>query len=143
MKIIFLDFGGTTHPWGSKNHFNSDCIDLLNTLVSNTQSNIVVTSLWLEQYTLLEISHMLINSGFKGLVVGGLKNESSEGVVKCLSRGMLIKEYLAHRVEVISYVILDDYCEDWQLHEDNYVEVNADYGITEEDIIKAENILNG
>ena len=147
MKIIFSDIDGVLNSdiWysgdtikmknGLGKHFDPRCIRLLNKVITNTKSKIVLTSTWRLNHSIEELKELLKQVDFNGEVIGltpDLK-EKDENFVG----GNEILKWCRDHEEIIgssyksytSYVIVDDNTDIyWQ--KDNYVQVDRYVGLT-------------
>lgn len=166
MRVVFLDFDGvlnsnrylnqnppSRNPYGGSGgapsfHFSEDRIDpeaiqRLNTLVGTTGAHVVISSTWRTMFDLDQIRTMLANRGFRypGKVIG-----TTPDLVD--SRGEEIQAWLDQHQEAVrigepeleSFVILDDDSDMGDLRA-NFVNTNARFGLSDDDVQRAIRIL--
>lgn len=151
MNIIFLDVDGVlnsinnlikvyneTHKphSGYSYPFDSKCLENLKKLITETKSNLVISSTW--RYS---------QEGMEKLLEALSKYELDKLVIGCtpalgLSRGEEIKKYLSNykTTETIKFVILDDDRDMGELSQ-YLVHINRNVGLTEENVQQAVNKL--
>jgi hypothetical protein len=117
---------------------NSRCLKNLQTLVDNTKADIVISSSWRILYPISSLSKMFKEVGLNINVVGETPYTPN------YIRGEEIALYLADNADNnLNYVILDDSTDfhDWQLQ--YFVNTDPGFGLSEMDVTKATEILNG
>jgi len=150
MNIVFLDVDGvlnsrrklrelyklTGKPHSGRNYpFDEQALYNLKKLVNESDSFIVVTSVWRKNYLDMQV---LLNV-FAKL---GIK-ERFIGVTPILNngRGQEIKSYLDTNTSIVNFVILDDDSKDMLDLSNNLVKVDGFYGLTDTNVTEAINIL--
>lgn len=115
MKVLFLDFDGVMN---SEDYIKSlgkpfsttvddeiidpKTITLLNTIIRETKSEIVVSSVWRKTMTAFALQCMMLRHGFEGEIIDTTPSSAS-GI-----RGLEIQTWLNQHPEVESFAILDD-----------------------------------
>lgn len=153
MKVVFLDIDGVLNytlwyysdgpvedPTSMDEDLDPACIERINNLCSETDSKIVISSDW------------RIDKSYKWrLERAGLKNIIDHTPItvfnaftgsKVLSRGEEIRMWLEEHPEVTNYVIIDDRTDFFENQQSHFVHINFYYGITDDDVSKAKQILN-
>ena len=142
MKIIFLDIDGVlnSRKFIQSNNITGlvgldpQAISLLNKLISETDSEIVISSSWRIVNPLPRIQHKFEDAGFRYAerIIGttcSIGNRTDE-------IDLWLRQVSPH---VSSFVILDDDTVEYK----NFVKTSFDVGLTEQDVAKAKVILNG
>ena len=152
MNIIFLDVDGvlnsvnylmkiykkTNKPHSGYSYpFDPDCLNNLEELIKETNSNLVITSTWRKSKEGKEkLLNKLQEYDLDKLIIGytPVLNSSKEDE---------IQEYIInHNFDsTTNFVILDD-CHDMGELSPNLVSTNSQVGLTKKDVEKAINILN-
>ena len=151
MKIIFLDIDGVLNCAYSKSHcfgclgIDDDKVKRLKEVVDKTGAKIYLVSDWKggwykEPYMKGE-QDIFANYLDKKLKKQGLYIADKVGECSC-ERGKDIKGWLNGK-DVQSFVILDDIEFDYRAENlaDNYIQTNSTFGLTDEDVLKAIEIL--
>jgi trehalose-6-phosphatase len=149
LRIIFLDFDGVLNNEGSfKNGkvepIDPKAIELLNSLIRETDACIVISSSWRTTNTLDWLQTMMSNAGleFPERIIGlttNLSNKTDCGLWIAKTRGKEIALWL-EQVYVDSFVIFDDN-DDMEPVKDNLVQTTFEKGLLQEHIDKAKKIL--
>lgn len=147
MKVIFLDFDGVINDYQSFNKINNYNIQVLKTIIKETNAKVVVTSShkykWQKNN---DIEDFLNNYFVKGLKENGIDifdcTPSLENEIEDDKREREISEYLVNHPEITQYVILDD---DYiiETHKEHQIFLDLQSGLNEKHIIPAIKILNG
>ena len=149
MKVIFLDFDGIINDYMTMDQINEENIEVLKTIVDETNAKVVVTSSHKYKYQRNNDVEDFLNNNY---YVRALKESGIE--VIDLTPYMILKEknenqreqeileYLKNHPEITQYLILDDdyIIESLKEHE-IFLDVQA--GLREKHIIPAIRILNG
>lgn len=169
MRIVFLDIDGVLNSerladaidhqhragghaklgvdckcYARENHIDPECIWRLNTLVTQTGSEIVISSSWRRLLDLDEVNRILGKHGLVRPAIGatpdlvnelgwfGFHHDRKLAGSPC-DRGWEIWDWLFGCPEVSEFVILDD-CSDMALLKPAHVLVDDRYGLREHDI---------
>lgn len=148
MNVIFLDIDGVMRTntsdkfWYGENipisifdrKFCQISINMLNEVVKQTQSKIIISSTWREQYTLLELNNIFKNNGFKYQIY--------DKTDKLNSRGEEIQQWLDTH-EVNKYVVIDDSIKDITKHinQKKIIKCDTNIGLSEDKFILILNAL--
>jgi hypothetical protein len=149
MKVVFLDIDGVLvtrrslkERSGMKAVGEASCVEVLNTLLSESGAKIVISSAWRfcgEQEMKLILSHW----GVRGEVVGmtpDLTQRDGESYI-IAPRGLEIIQWLEEHPEIQCFLILDDCPMTGQLS-DKAVKTQFETGLMPEHLEKARAILN-
>jgi hypothetical protein len=149
LRIIFLDLDGVMNNEGSFKGAKMDPIDphaikLLNELVRDTDSCIVISSAWRIGNPLHLIQVMMAGVGFEfpERIIGAtmdISDKTNGGIWVTKNRGQEIALWL-NQVDVDSFVILDDDA-DMDPVMDRLVKTTFDTGLQKEHIEQAKKIL--
>jgi hypothetical protein len=173
MKIIFLDIDGVlnhqlwfekinnavvakTVPTGERNYsrwFDPFCVELLNSLTTDTGAVIVVSSSWRKGRTVKELQELFKAQGITGKVIDKtpvLHFKGPEGYSYSVPRGCEIKAWLEINKGILGqkigsfdkYVIFDDDSDMLWWQRNNFFHVDGYCGLTPNLIYKATNFLN-
>ena len=150
MKCLFLDIDGVLNDHGQMLNLycgiHKDKIELLNQVVEKTECYIVISSAW--RYMILGgamtiegFEYMLMTHGFIGCktIVGYTQSDE-----KIKTRGLQIKDWLDNSVNKAErYVVVDDI--DLGISECGhpFIQTNGKVGLTQDDVDKIIEILNG
>jgi hypothetical protein len=149
-KIIFLDIDGVLNSEVFQKYRNNPiskeyplcdidpyAINLLNKLVDDTNSVIVITSVWRLSRTLEELQLLFSRVGFTGVIVGKTPRLGEDTV-----RGNEIYKWIKDHEELIGTKYFDDDSDMllWQQH--NFIKIDGYCGLTSTNCYKAEYILN-
>ena len=138
MNIIFLDFDGVLNNSQSKEMFDLKNMNNLSTLINKCPDNTKIIlstshrynsdilSKFMNWCNLVKINHEII--------IGTIQN-FNRGVYK---RHLEIKDWLSKNQNINKWVVLDDF----EVSIENIVKTDMKYGLTEENVIKALEILN-
>ena len=149
MKVIFLDFDGVINDYMTMNQINEDNIEVLKTIVDETNAKVVVTSSHKYKYQRNNNTEDFLNNNYfvrtlkeNGIEVIDLTPYIRQHGIKENQREKEILEYLKNHPEITQYLILDDdyIIESLKEHE-VFLDVQA--GLREKHIIPAIRILNG
>lgn len=143
-KFIFLDIDGVLASYEylmkGRGYMDPEKCKLINELIDDTNAKVVISSSW--GYNEDTINH-LKNVGFNiENVIGG--TEHLEIGCDYLCRGNSIAKWLYRNVPDntdFEYVIIDDDCDFLMSQQENFVWVNRETGITNEDIKMCKDIL--
>ena len=149
-RYIFLDIDGPLNtgrndylnPEKYLHHFDEEAVQNLRTLIDRTGAKIVISSSW-RHMGLERIRELWREWGLPGEISGCTPGFWGD-TVSLPSRGDEIKLWLTDNAPANSaYVIFDDYKEGECLQEQNqfWIKVDPHCGISEKDIVRAENIL--
>jgi hypothetical protein len=157
MKIIFLDFDGVINSltyatfegaqWNSSDpagQIDYIAIGLLNKLIGETSADVVISSTWRLYYSLDQMKDFLKKKGFIGNVIGKTPDPFVIDTVtdRRSVRGHEIQSWIDFCEEKIdSFVILDDNSDMAHLI-DKLVQTTWEFGLQEEHLSIAKNILN-
>jgi len=154
MKIIFLDIDGVlnieeerdTIPMaisssGIRYRDFDDipierCVNNLNRVISETGAEIVITSTWRIQHSVLSLMYIFFLCGVKPAYILGRTSYDSN-----VKRGEEITEWLKEHPEITNFVILDDDSDMVDLM-DHLILIDPEVGLTEADANKAIEMLN-
>lgn len=165
-KIIFLDIDGVlATPEYLKDGLwalNPEKQKLLGEILAQTDAKIVLSSSW--RYATLEKTkeHMkaegfLFNDKLIGVTIRAYQwLERGTGIHLSIPRGVEIKQWVDTHIHSdngknwerkklgkdFTYVILDDDCDMLLEHKDNFIRVNSEIGLTNDDVRGAVEILN-
>ena len=151
-KIIFLDFDGVlnTQSW-YQNTFDPNAVACLSILIEKTGADIVVSSSW-KSLGYDWIKEMWKERDLPGNVIGITPNTISDEMLLKISledmeegalKGYEIEEWLSKNGKQLkSYVIIDDNDTFLPKQRPYLVKTNPFYGLSENDVEKAINILN-
>lgn len=150
MKIIFLDIdgvlnsdiwyknqkSGTKNSNGLKFHLDPHAIKLLNKIVTQTKSKVVLSSTWRNHYPLKEIERIFQNLGFIGEIISKTPNLVREN--ENFVRGNEILKWCKENESLINcrfynfkdYVILDDKNDMLLWQKNNFVQMDRYCGLT-------------
>lgn len=146
LKLIFLDFDGVIITADIADiigfHKLSEAlVDRLNQIVDATNAMVVVTSDWRIGKTRTQLCDILVDAGFRGTVLNKLPCDLDHNNFGT-SRSTRIKEFIDDcNHNIINFVIIDDLDIEW--FTTNVVLTNSRIGLTDSDVDKAVNILNG
>lgn len=160
-RLIFLDVDGVlnSHAWfkkfnekhgrnasiagdrdgkGPSEHIDPKTVERLNRIVEVGKADVVLSSTWRAGRTVTQIQELLERSGFRGRVIGktghGFNGE----------RGLQILNWLELTGnEKATVVVLDDEESDLGRVLGVLVKTDSKVGITDEDVMKAVEILKG
>lgn len=147
MKVLFLDIDGVLNsdtfylnrPKEIKHlpyplsEFDPACVARLNRILDETKARLVVSSSWRHDTF---INRVLERAGIKTKIW----DITPYGMGK--PRGHEIKKFLSEHPNIENYVILDDVANMLPEQQSHFVQTKYYYGLTDEDMIKAINILN-
>lgn len=147
MKVLFLDIDGVLNsdtfylnrPKEIKHlpyplsEFDPACVARLNRILDETKARLVVSSSWRHDTF---INRVLERAGIKTKVW----DITPYGMGK--PRGHEIKKFLSEHPNIENYVILDDVANMLPEQQSHFVQTKYYYGLTDEDMEKAINILN-
>lgn len=125
MKIIFLDFDGVLNsdatrqkePWRSEKimfirRLDPDHVAVLNEVIKQTGSKVVVSSTWRHFHSLADLAKILEQAGFVGEVVGvtdKLWGEIPGSLTgERFERGHEIRAWLDENAGIDGFVVIDD-----------------------------------
>lgn len=134
MKVLFLDIDGVLND-GLGAVIQPDRVALVNSILDETNANVVISSSWGHVHGVVRVSKMLVEQGFAGEIIGG--------TTKGATRGEEIAAYLADHPEIENFVALDDSV---FMHpvSANWVKTSGRRGgITQEEALAAIEILKG
>lgn len=156
MKIIFLDIDGVLNSDsilseyipeidGEYYPYQPHLVDNLNKIISATGAKIVVSSTWRLGESTEKLQYLLTHMGAKGEVIGKTESYSNRFIV----RGNEILKWImdnqnllgCHYYDFEEYVIIDDDSDMLYDQRNNFVHTNGREGLTDEDVIKAIEIL--
>lgn len=122
-------------------HLDPKAILLFNDLVERSGCKVVLSSTWREKYTVDEMNNMLAGRGATFKIIDRTPKIIGK-FSEVIPRGKEINEYLNSLKEVPeSFVIIDDY--DDMLHLKPFlVRTNVEFGLTQNDVERALQILN-
>ena len=156
MKIIFLDVDGVLncrHTEESIAGFvfvSEDKILLLKEIIDRTGAQVVLSSTWRWGWAYKERNPNSTSNDV--MLFEALQERLAEFGIELMDytpelgmRSWEINDWLdKHQGEGIeSYVVLDDRADELYDHEEQLVETDLEYGLTQEDVEQAVNILNG
>ncbi len=167
MKLIFLDIDGVFNsekyykqrkdftPWDESKEFDPECVNNFNRIIGQTGAKIVVSSCW-RRGNLNYLQTLFQIVGIYGEVTGETPKLWGDNFGS-VPRGCEIKKCLADTfnyplydyakkngeiTEVETYCIIDDDSDMLYNQRDNFIHTNGLVGLTENDCIKAIEILN-
>ena len=140
MKIIFLDFDGVINDYTSFNSVNVKCLNILKTIVDETNAKIVVTSSTKNNY--LKSNKKEETICYKYINI--LKKHNIEVIdftKKLKTRELEINDYLISHENIEAFLILDD---DYiiEQYKDHEIYIDLQTGLKESHINPSINILN-
>lgn len=162
-KIIFLDVDGVLN---SHLHFSKDCdealtlglaadidpdaMGLLNALITDTESKVVITSTWRLNRTVEELQTLFEKRGFTGEIIDKTKDLRVGEDRDCILRGNEILCWMKDNPALLgtsyweyhNYVILDDDSDMLYWQRNNYLYVDPWCGLTPSVTFRAKKILN-
>jgi len=159
LKIIFLDIDGVLNNSSDADHYEVStgrfgrstefyslrCVELLNTLIKETDAKVVVSSTWRMGKSDEEMQDILNSMGVVCTVIGCTDVTNSAFIF----RGNEILKWLQDHEDLVghhfyykSYVIIDDDSDMLLWQKDNYVNTDPEVGMTERTVFKAKAILN-
>lgn len=147
MKVLFLDIDGVLNsdtfylnrPKEIKHlpyplsEFDPACVARLNRILAETKARLVVSSSWRHDAF---IDRVLDRAGIKPK----MWDITPYGMGR--PRGYEIKKFLHEHPDIENYVILDDVANMLPEQQSHFVQTKYYYGLTDEDMEKAINILN-
>jgi hypothetical protein len=155
-KIIFLDIDGVLNSESWYHYINDrrtgqrdDEIDpatvaRLNSIVDGSGANVVISSVWRNDYLFKPLLRILKNKGFIGEVIG----RTGYGCEQCV-RGNEIQQWMKENEALVGkyyeysqYVIIDDDSDMLYWQRNNFIHVEDFIGLTDNHVIKALEILN-
>ena len=117
MRILFLDFDGVLNNAKGRNlfgidHIDSRLVDILATIVKQTDVHIVISSDWRKYHTIDQLKAFIDNDIVNDSIIGvtddnRIWSDDYSFIQDILPRGQVIKNYVDSH-DVSSYVILDD-----------------------------------
>lgn len=129
-RIVFLDFDGVLNSeqsiqqLGTRYRFAQSSVEALNNVLRQSESRIVITSSWRENWSLGENAAFLERDGVSpGRVVGKTPTLGHERGLE-IEAGLLSAPYA-----VASFVILDDR-DDMAMHRERLVQVSPQVGLS-------------
>lgn len=144
MKIIFLDIDGVLVTWGSLGRWEKSgpsksrdcammdpkCVAILNEVLAETKTQIVVSSSWRIGRTKEQIIETLQEAGVISPPVIDMTPRRHDG-----KRGLEIQEWLNHQAyasirTIEKFVILDDEISDMDPYKDLVVQTSMKKGLT-------------
>ena len=129
--IIFLDFDGVIINYDYKfTKVSEKCLKNLHQLVKETNAKIVISSTWRLCKSRKELSQMI------KLPILDITPELKD----CI-RGNEIDKWLAKN-PVKRYIIIDD-DDDMGIHKDRLIQTQSMIGLTEQDVLRALELLKG
>ena len=157
MKVIFLDIDGvlncdsTTNKLFDYDFVDEDKIMRLKSIIDQTGAKVVLDSTWRDGwyhwdkgYTTqacemyIELERELMRHGISLMD----KTPMFKGGMSV--RGQEIKYWMEHQdKEIESFVILEDWENLWPYNDDNIVWIDGEVGLTDKDVERAVEILNG
>lgn len=159
LNVIFLDIDGVLNHQvyfkeeqaaghvrsSSFEAIDRQCIKHLNTLIKDTNSVVVVTSVWRYGHTVDSLQARLVQYGFTGTIIDFTEDFCRKYTWACRGNEIQawIDTYLQSRpYDTINYVILDD-DSDMLLHHSSHFVLTDNYiGITPTTVYKATKILS-
>ena len=142
-KVVFLDVDGVIKPMLSKfkpvkEGLSSSCLICLKRLIRATGAVIVLSSTWRNHPKPCE----LLTGALERFGLSFVSVTPTASSIYA-TRGTEITEWLLEHPKTERYVILDDYPkEQFEGHENHFVEINFKTGLTMEHVEKAIEILN-
>ena len=149
VNLIFIDIDGvlnSEHFYEYTDNYTWDMFDpasvhLLNKLIEETNSMLVLSSDWRKTYGVYEVKKIFKQNKIKGIIVG------CTPTILNPNRGLEIQLYLKHlsKKNEINYVILDDdpnlkiSIQNEQI--EHFVQINPEFGLCFKDYEKASKIL--
>lgn len=131
--------------------FDPRCVELLNSLIEQTDAKIVVSSSWRLGRTVDELRELFSQVGIKGDIVDKTPylRFSNNDYHKSVPRGCEIKAWLENSKDIlgskmskVNYVILDDDSDMLWWQREHFVQTDPYCGITSMTVFKARMILN-
>ena len=164
MKVIFLDVDGVLNSeqfYRKRGHpdyrfedeppypvceFDPKAVDLLNQLIKDTESKLVISSTWRIGRTLEELQKLCDVTGIVGEVIGRTGSlNSKEERQSCgkFVRGTEIKNWLDESKKPIEkYIIIDDDNDMLPEQQENFIKTSFWTGLTIEGVLNGIKILN-
>lgn len=149
MKVIFLDFDGVITTLESRFNLSKVKMEMVKDIVDATGAKIVISSCW--RYNTLEDTIKSITTVSNRVPEPFLMASDVIGVTKRLYpargetrvlRGSEINLYLEEHPDITNYVILDDDTDMLPEQFSHFIHTDTYLGISEEDVLKAIEILN-
>ena len=147
MKVIFLDVDGVLNNPNTRSRspegwrgVSKELVDRLKRIISVTGAKVVLTSTW-KHSSNVELEYLYKKLGKKAKPI----DKTEDPYDKDSYRGAGIRNYLKSHKEITEFVILDDFDFDFVIHDlhTHHVWTDSDTGITDEDVEKAIDVLNG
>jgi hypothetical protein len=146
LKVIFLDVDGvlnndatTTHTKGGAEFVDDYLIERLKGLIDATGATVIMSSSWRYGLT-CERHHDDFVELIEKLESHGVCVSGYTPTMNTAHKSVEIKQYLLDHPEVDRFVILDD--DEIELYPDQHVETLNRYGLTDENVDEAIEILN-
>jgi hypothetical protein len=149
MKVIFLDIDGVLasmdylkvtsflkipHPDEFGYGFDPRCVLNLEKIILQTDAVIVISSYW-KSMGINRLNYMWKVRNLPGKIIG-ITQEDPSG-----KRGLEIEKWLNENKNINSYVILDDDHDMLSEQVNNFIKINAEFGISFKNTETAINIL--
>lgn len=142
-NVLFLDIDGVlnsedwfTRTANGKGMFDPKCVELLNYITDNSNTDIVLSSSWRMDEN---VNNILYNHGITGNIIDKTSRLALE--IDYLCRGNEIQKWLLEN-EYNNYVILDDDSDMLVSQLDNFVHIDYKVGLSEENVKSILKILN-
>ncbi len=142
-NVLFLDIDGVlnsedwfTRTANGKGMFDPKCVELLNYITDNSNTDIVLSSSWRMDEN---VNNILYNHGITGNIIDKTSRLALE--IDYLCRGNEIQKWLLEN-EYNNYVILDDDFDMLVSQLDNFVHIDYKVGLSEENVKSILKILN-
>ena len=153
MKVMFLDIDGVLNSQqyqarvdhedaGIFDMLDPEKLELFQTLVKQTDANIVLSSSWRESFADMESLDSVARNFLSAFEKYRL---SFYDMTPLLSghRDEEIRQWLSEHTEIDTFVILDDENYGWKELEAHWVKTSYNTGLTDKDVQEAVSILHG
>ena len=136
INVIFLDIDGVLNTPNTKTHppLEPACMEVLNEIISLTDSKIVISSNWRTAFKLDELKELLVKHGLNGDVISITEEEHPEKFsdYRCRRGNEILLWLKKNKKKVNKFLVLDD--NSLGLGEDklisNFVRTNFLFGLT-------------
>lgn len=123
-----------------ENQIDRAAVSRLNRLVSETESQIVISSSWRKLFAVSDLHQILIRHGLAAEIIGATPDGHREpgmrdifGPIARIFRGHEIDFWLRQHPEVKHFVILDD-DSDMEMHKNRLIQTDPAHGLLDVDV---------
>lgn len=161
MKIIFLDIDGVlnhisyykSNRWEKTHSYKDDidplCIERLNNIIAETGANIVISSTWRIGLGVSELQEILNKKGFKGKIIDKTESFHNDFIFRgneiykwCNEYARKNKLIWTSKCDLFPYVIIDDDSDILYWQRENFLKIDNEVGLTDDNVKEAIWILN-